>query len=128
MNKADFIVYQRGDVAKIPKDAKTVHIGYKMSVEDVGEIIRTRKNVKAIQFPPSIADQLHPFVGTMLDMQGIRMLVGYADRYDSKFIKEARTLREKGWGYEKIARHLSKKTGSKLSAQIVWYWVHKRQL
>jgi len=126
MKKADFVVYKKEDITKIPKGATVVHIGYKMNIEDVGEIIRTRKNVKAIQFPPSIADQLHPFVGTMLDMQGIRMLVGYADRYDSKFIKEARTLREKGWGYEKIARHISKKTGSKLSAQIVWYWANKR--
>jgi len=127
MSEVDFVVYQREDSAKIPKDAKTVHISYKMSVEDVGEVIRTRKNVKALQFPPSIADSLHPFISTMLDMQGIKKLVGYADRYDSKFIKEARTLRKKGWGYEKIARHISKKTGTKLSAQIVWYWVHKRK-
>jgi len=128
MKKADFIVYRKEDIKKIPKDATVVHIGYKMSIENIGEIIRTRKNVKALQFSPSVADQLHPFVSTMLDMQGIRKLVGYADRYDSKFIKEARRLRQKGWGYERIARHISKKTGSKLSAQIVWYWVHKRKL
>jgi len=64
----------------------------------------------------------------MLDMQGIRRLVGYAARYDSKIVKEARKLREKGWRYERIAMHLSKKPGSKLSAQIVWYWTHKRKL
>jgi len=128
MKKVNFVVYRRGDVAKIPEDAKAVHIGYKMSVEDIGKIIRTRKNVKALQFSPSVADQLHPFVSTMLDMQGIKKLVGYADRYDSKLVKEAKKLRQKGWGYEKIARHISKKTGSKLSAQIVWYWVHKRKL
>jgi len=61
-------------------------------------------------------------------MQGIKRLVGYADRYDSKIVKEARILREKGWGYEKIARHISEKVGKKLSAQIVWYWVNKRKL
>jgi len=128
MNKVDFVVYRKEDIPKIPEDAKAVHIGYKMSVEDIGEIIRTRKNVKALQFSPSVADQLHPFVGTMLDMQGIKKLVGYADRYDSKIVKEARKLREKGWGYEKIARHISEKVGKKLSAQIIWYWVHKRKL
>jgi len=48
MSKPDFIVYQRGDITKIPEDAKVVHIGYKMSVEDIGEIIRTRKNVIGI--------------------------------------------------------------------------------
>jgi len=128
MTEVDFVVYQKEDIPKIPKDAELVHIGYKMSLQDIGEIIRTRKNLKALQFSPSVADELHPFVGTMLDMQGIKRLVGYADRYDSKFIKEARTLRKKGWRYERIAMHLSKKTGSKLSAQIVWYWTHKRQL
>jgi len=128
MTEADFIIYKKEDTAKIPRDAKVVHIGYKMSVEDVGEIIRTRKNVKAIQFPPSIADQLHPFVGTMLDMQGIKMLVGYADRYDSKLVKEAQKLRKKGWGYERIARRISDKTNKNISAQIVWYWVNKRKL
>jgi len=128
MKKVNFVVYRREDLEKIPEDAKAVHIGYKMSIEDIGEIIRTRKNVKALQFPPSIVDSLHPFISTMLDMQGIRKLVGYADRYDSKFIKEARRLRQKGWRYERIAMHLSEKTSSKLSAQIIWYWVHKRQL
>jgi len=127
MNKADFVVYQKEDIAKIPKDAELVHIGYKMSIEDVGEIIRTRKNVRTLQFPPSVADQLHPFVSTMLDMQGIKKLVGYADRYDSKFVREAREFRQKRWGYEKIAKHLSEKAGKKLSAQIVWYWVNKRR-
>jgi len=127
MSEVDFVVYRREDTAKIPEDAKTVHISYKMSVEDIGEIIRTRKNVKALQFPPSIVDSLHPFISTMLEMQGIRKLVGYADRYDSKFVKEARKLRKRGWGYEKIARHLSEKAGKKLSAQIVWYWVNKRK-
>ncbi len=128
MNKADFIVYRRKDIAKIPKDAQVVHIGYKMSLQDIGEIIRTRKNVRAIQFPPSIADSLHPFIGTMLDMQGTKMLVGYADRYDPKLVKEARKLREKGWRYERIASHVSKKTGKNVSAQVIWYWVNKRQL
>jgi len=128
MNKVDFVVYQKEDTAKIPKDAKVVHISYKMSIENIGEIIRTRKNLKALQFSPSVADQLHPFVSTMLDMQGIKKLVGYADRYDSKFVKEARRLRQKGWGYERIAKHLSEKAGKKLSAQIVWYWVKKRKL
>ncbi len=128
MTEADFIIYKKEDIPKIPRDAKAVHIGYKMSIEDIGEIIRTRKNVKAIQFPPSIADQLHPFVGTMLDMQGIRKLVGYADRYDSKLVKEAQKLRKKGWGYERIARYISDKTNKNISAQVIWYWVNKRQL
>ncbi|UZE92073.1 MAG: DUF1699 family protein [Methanosarcinales archaeon] len=127
MNKIDFIIYQREDTAKMPRDAKVVHIGYKMSVEDIGEIIRTRKNVKAIQFPPSIADQLHPFVGTMLDMQGIKKLVGYADRYDAKLVSKARKLRRKGWKYEKIADHISDNIGAELSAQTIWYWVNKRK-
>jgi len=127
MSEVDFIVYRKEDVAKIPKDVKAVHIGYKMSIEDIGEILRTRKNVKALQFPPSVAGQLHPFVSTMLDMQGIKKLVGYADRYDSKLVKEARRLRRKGWVYEKIAIHISDKTGKKISTQIVWYWVHKRR-
>ncbi len=127
MNEADFVVYRKEDIAKIPRDAKVVHIGYKMSIEDIGEIIRTRKNLKALRFPPSIADQLHPFVGTMLDMQGIRKLAGYADRYDSKFVKEARKLRQKGWKYEKIADHISDKIGAELSAQTIWYWVNKRK-
>jgi len=61
-------------------------------------------------------------------MQGIKRLVGYADRYDSKLVREARKLRERGWRYEKIARHLSEKAGKKLSAQIIWYWTHKRKL
>jgi len=127
MKKADFITYKKEDIAKIPRDAKVVHIGYKMSVEDIGEIIRTRQKVKALQFPPSIADQLHPFVSTMLDMQGTKKLVGYADRYDSKFIKEARTLREKGWRYKRIARRISEKTKKNISAQTIWYWVNKRE-
>jgi len=127
MKKADFVVYRKEDIKKIPKDATVVHIGYKMSIENIGEIIRTRKKVKALQFPPSIVDSLHPFISTMLEMQGIKKLVGYADRYDSKIVKEARTLREKGWGYEKIARHISKKTGRKVSTQIAWYWVNKRK-
>jgi len=126
MNKVDFIVYRKEDIAKIPKDAKAVHIGYKMSIENIGEIIRTRKNVKALQFSPSVADQLHPFVNTMLDMQGIKKLVGYADRYDTKLVKEARKLREKGWGYQKIANHISERIKGDLSAQTVWYWVNKR--
>jgi len=104
MSEVDFIVYRKEDIPKIPEDAKAVHIGYKMSLQDIGEIIRTRKNVKALQFPPSIVDSLHPFIGTMLDMQGIKRLVGYADRYDSKLVREARKLRERGWRYEKIAR------------------------
>jgi len=62
MKKADFVVYRKEDIKKIPQDSAVVHIGYKMSVEDIGEIIRTRKKVKALQFPPSVADQLHPFV------------------------------------------------------------------
>jgi len=128
MTEVNFIVYRKEDIKKIPRDTTVVHIGYKMSLQDIGEIIRTRKNVKAFQFPPSVVDELHPFVGTMLDMQGIKSLVGYADRYDSKIVKEARKLREKGWGYEKIARHISEKVGKKLSAQIVWYWTHKRKL
>jgi len=127
MNKTYFVVYRKEDIKKIPEDATVVHIGYKMSVEDVGEIIRARKNVKALQFPPSIVDSLHPFISTMLDMQGIKKLVGYADRYDSKIVKEARTLRKKGWGYEKIARHISEKVGRKVSTQIAWYWVNKRK-
>jgi len=127
MNEVNFIVYRKEDIKKIPRDAIAVHIGYKMSVKDIGEIIRTRKNVKALQFPPSVAGQLHPFVSTMLDMQGIRRLVGYADRYDSKLVKEARKLRRRGWGYEKIARHISEKTGKKVSTQIAWYWVNKRK-
>jgi len=128
MNEVDFVVYQQKDIPKIPKDAKAVHIGYKMRLQDIGEIIRTRKNVKALQFPPSVVGELHPFVDTMLDMQGIKKLVGYADRYDPKFVREARKLRQKGWRYEKIARHISDKVGKKLSAQIVWYWTHKRKL
>jgi len=64
----------------------------------------------------------------MLGMHGIKRLVDYADRYDPKFVKEARKLRKKGWRYERIARHLSEKAGKKLSAQIVWYWTHKRKL
>ena len=84
MSKIDFVIYRKEDITKISEDAKAVHIGYKMSVEDVGEIIRTSQKVKALQFPPSIADKLHPFVGTMLGMHGIKRLVGYADRYDSK--------------------------------------------
>jgi len=127
MNEADFVVYRKEDIKKIPKDVIVVHIGYKMSLQDIGEIIRTRKNVKAIQFPPSIADQLHPFVGTMLDMQGIKKLVGYADRYDSKLVKEARRLRRKGWNYEKIARRISDKTNKNISAQTIWYWVNKKK-
>jgi len=127
MNKADFIVYQRRDIPKIPEEAKAVHIGYKMSVEDIGEIIRTRKNVRALQFPPSVAGQLHPFVSAMLDMQGIKKLVGYADRYDTRLVKEARKLRQNGWGYEKIARHISDKTSRNISAQTIWYWVNKRK-
>jgi len=128
VNKVDFIVYRKEDIAKIPKDAKVVHIGYKMSLQDIGEIIRTRKNVKALQFPPSIVNQLHPFLNTMLDMQGIRRLVGYADRYDSKLVKEARKLRQKGWRYEKIAKYVSEKTNKNISAQTIWYWVNKRKL
>jgi len=127
MKKVDFIVYRKEDIPKIPKDAKAVHIGYKMCIEDIGEIIRTRENVRAFQFPPSIADKLHPFVSTMLKMQGIKRSVGYADRYDPKLVKEARRLRKKGWWYEKIAQHISDKTGKKVSAQIVWYWVNKRR-
>jgi len=127
MKKVDFIVYRKEDITKIPKDAKAVHIGYKMSVEDIGEIIMTRKNMKALQFPPSVADELHPFVSTMLDMQGIKKLVGYADRYDSKLVKEAKRLRQKGWGYEKIARHISDKIKGDISAQTIWYWVNKRK-
>ncbi|UZE92534.1 MAG: DUF1699 family protein [Methanosarcinales archaeon] len=118
MNKADFIIYKKEDIPKIPRDAKAVHIGYKMSIEDIGEIIRTRKNVKAIQFPPSIADQLHPFVGTMLDIQGIKKLAGYADRYDSKLVSEARQLRRKGWKYEKIARRIRCRSEGELRSAI----------
>jgi len=128
MKKVDFVVYRREDIAKIPEDAQTVHICYKMALfEDIGEIIRTKESVKAIQFPPSIVDALHPFMERLLAMQGIKMLVGYANRYDSKLVSEARTLREKGWGYEKIARHISEKVGKKVSAQTVWYWVNKRR-
>lgn len=82
--------------------------------------------MKALQFPPSIADQIHPFVSTMLDMQGIRRLVGYADRYDSKLVKEARRLRQKGWGYEKIAKHISEEIKADISVQTIWYWVNKK--
>jgi len=127
MNKIDFVVYQQEDTPKIPEDAKAVHIGYKMSLQDIGEIIRTRKNLKALQFPPSVVDKLHPFVDTMLDMQGIKKLVGYADRYDWNLVKEARKLRQKGWRYEKIAKHISEKMNKKLSAQTIWYWVNKRR-
>ncbi len=127
MNEVDFVVYRKEDIPKIPEDAKAVHIGYKMSLQDIGEIIRTRKNVKALRFPPSIVDSLHPFISTMLDMQGIKRLVGYADRYDSKHVKEARKLRRRGWGYEKIARRISKKTNKNISAQTIWYWVNKRK-
>jgi len=127
MKKVDFVVYRKGDIKKIPQDATVVHIGYKMSIEDIGEIIRTRKNLKALRFPPSIVDSLHPFMSTMLDMEGIKRLVGYADRYDSKFVKEARKLRQKGWGYEKIAKRISKKIGKKIPAQTIWYWVNKRK-
>jgi len=128
MNEVDFVVYRKEDIPKIPEDAKAVHVGYKMSVEDIGEIIRTRKNVKALQFSPSVADQLHPFVGTMLDMQGIKKLVGYADRYDWNLVREARKLRQKGWRYEKIAKHISDKVKRNISAQTIWYWVNKRKL
>ncbi|UZE92478.1 MAG: DUF1699 family protein [Methanosarcinales archaeon] len=127
MKKVDFVVYRKGDIKKIPKDATVVHIGYKMSLQDIGEIIRTRKNVKALRFPPSIVDSLHPFVHTMLGMHGIKRLVGYADRYDSKLVSKARQLRQKGWRYEKIARHISEKTNKNISAQTIWYWVNKRK-
>jgi len=128
MSKVNFIVYRREDIPKIPQDAKAVHIGYKMSLQDIGEIILTRKNVKALQFPPSIVNQLHPFLDTMLEMQGIKKLVGYADRYDPKLVRETRKLRQKGWGYEKIANHISDKIEGDISAQTVWYWVNKRKL
>jgi len=128
MNKVDFVVYRRRDIEKIPEDAQVVHIGYKMRLEDIGDIIRTRENVRALQFPPSIAGRLHPFVSTMLDMQGIKRLVGYANRHDSNLVKEARMLRQKRWGYEKIAKHISEEIKGDLSTQTVWYWVNTRSL
>jgi len=128
MNEVDFVVYRRRDIEKIPEDAQVVHIGYKMRLEDIGEIIRTRENVRALQFPPSIVDKLHPFVNTMLEMQDIKRLVGYANRHDSKLVKEARMLRQRRWGYEKIANHISEKIKGDLSAQTVWYWVNTRSL
>jgi len=63
----------------------------------------------------------------MLGMHGIKRLVGYAVRYDTKLVKEAGRLRKKGWGYEKIARHISEKTNKNISAQTIWYWVNKRK-
>ncbi len=44
MSKIDFIVYQKESIAKISKGARAVHIGYKMSVGDIGEILRTRNS------------------------------------------------------------------------------------
>jgi len=125
--EVNFIVYRKEDIKKIPRDTTVVHIGYKMSLQDIGEIIRTRKNVKVLRFPPSIVDSLHPFVHTMLDMHGIKRLVGYADRYDWNLVKEARKLRQKGWRYEKIAKHISNKVKRNISAQTIWYWVNKRK-
>ncbi len=125
---ANFVVYRKEDIKRIPPDATVVHVGYKMSLQDIGEIIRTRKNVKALQFPPSIVDSLHPFVHTMLGMHGIKRLVGYADRYDWDLVEEARKLRDKKrWGYEKIAQHISDKIRGDISAQTIWYWVNKRK-
>jgi len=82
--------------------------------------------VKELQFTSSIADGLNPFVGTVLDMQGIEVLIGYADRYDSKLVKEARMFSQKGRGYEKIAKHISEKTNENIPAQTIWFWVNKR--
>lgn len=128
IEEANFVVYRKEDIKKIPQDATVVHVGYKMSLQDIGEIIRTRKNVKALQFPPSIVDSLHPFVHTMLGMHGIKRLVGYADRYDWDLVEEARKLREqRRWGYEKIAQHISDKIRGDISAQTIWYWVNKRK-
>jgi len=127
MSKVDFVIYQKEDIKKIPQDAAVVHIGYKMSLQDIGEIILTRENVKALQFPPSFVNNLHPFVDGMLKMQGVEKAVGYADRYDAKLVNEARTLRQKGWGYEKIAQHISEKTNKNVSAQTIWYWVNRRK-
>ena len=126
MKEVDIVIYRRKDIAKIPEDAELVHIGYKMSLQDIGEITRTRESVKALQFPPSIVEALHPFLDRLLAMQGIKKLVGYADRYDAELVKEALKLREKGWRYERIAMHLSKKAGKDISAQVIWYWVNKR--